>query len=330
MASTLTNNQFLCDFGGFLMDYEYIKAVAAIVAAVIAAITSIITLLISSAIKSIIDKDFHKYKLKSDFEYEEKKKIKEQLSLNKMKLLNAAETLNHRLWNFTDNVNERWHKVDGNYKVKANTYFVSFVYRLAAFYAWIRKIEKDMIFLDTTIASKEDLQFIKYIKLLQVIFCDHSLFSGHVYDKNYARDHFFKNQFETMAESLIIDKSICEFKYFEEHLSEYVIELDSVCAFIDGINPDEQRFRWDVLQIFHLTLMAFLNTYGYDFQFTDRTKIANLLNRNRVTTLLDNYWCTVQKMKMHNQKELKQVFKTAKTLSTKSAEVINSTMNTNA
>ncbi len=313
-----------------MVDYEYVKAIAAIVAAGIAAITSIITLLISSAIKSIADKNFHKYKLKSDFEYDEMKRIKEQLSLNKMQLLNAAETLNHRLWNFTDNVNEQWHKVDGIYDVKKNTYFVSFVYRLAAFYAWIRKIEKDMIFLDTTIASEEDLQFIKYLKLLQVIFCDHSLFAGRVYDKNYARDHFFKNQFETMVESLIINKSICEFKYFEEHLSEYVIELDNICAFIDGLNPDEQRFRWDVLQIFHLTLMSFLNTYGYDFQFTDRTKIEMLLNRNRVTTLINNYWCTVQKMKMHNQKELKQVFKIAKELSTKGTENLNANMKINA
>lgn len=294
------------------MDYELIKARSAIIAAVIAAITSIITLIISSAIKHFTDKNFHDFKLQIEYRYDQQKKIKEQLSRNKMQFLNLAESLCYRIKNFNENVNEGWMDVKGKYTNPQNTYFVSTVYRMAVFFAWIKKIEKDMIYLDVTLATKEDLYFVKYLKLLQLIFCDHSLFDGYKYDKNYARDHFFRNNFEKMVESLIIDDKICDFTYYEENLIDLSMNLNGLCLFLDGINPYENRYRWDVLQLFELTLIAFLNSYGYDFQYTNKKEISQLISHNRIGLFYQNYLNVLSKMKMDKQKELRKVINIAK------------------
>jgi len=107
---------------------------AAVVAAIVAALTSIATLLISLGFRTLWEKHFHVFKLREEYKYEQRKKLKEILSRNKIQLLNSSESLNRRLWNFTSNYKERWHNASGNYG-DAGYYFRSFVYRFAAVFA---------------------------------------------------------------------------------------------------------------------------------------------------------------------------------------------------
>ncbi|QSB41860.1 hypothetical protein JTY93_11205 [Pseudomonas hygromyciniae] len=68
--------------------------------ALIAAAVTIATLLLRAITKPIWERNFHKFKLESDYTYDQRKKVKEAISKHKVPLLNSAESLNHRLWNF--------------------------------------------------------------------------------------------------------------------------------------------------------------------------------------------------------------------------------------
>lgn len=280
-----------------------------IVAAIIAAITSVITLVLSLVFKSLFEKYFYEFKLGMEYKYEQRKKIKSILSKNKIQLLNSCESLNHRLWNFTAHYQDKWHFVSGQYSETNNYYFNSFVYRLMCVFAWIKKTEDEMVYLDTTTALREDMEFIKYLRILPQLFYDVALFKDLPYDDFYETDHFFRQNLEKMAQCLINGDAVCTYSQFELDLDKYAKELRTACRFIDGLSPDENRLRWDRLQLFHLTLIAFLNSFGYDFQVTSDDKIRNLLSRQRNNKLIDNYVELLERNKIVNQKAFKKIIK---------------------
>ena len=130
-----------------------------VIAAIIAAITSVITLGLTLLTKNFIEKSLLIFKLDSEYKFEQRKKIKNVLALNKGHLLTACENLNHRLWNSSKENHLKWMEVNGVYNNPNNYYFHSFVYRILNVYAWMSKIESELIHLDTTIATSDDLDF---------------------------------------------------------------------------------------------------------------------------------------------------------------------------
>ena len=170
-------------------------------AAIIAALTALLTTVLSFLTKSWIEKRIHLNKLESEYRYEQQKNLKALLSKNKMRLLNAGESLNHRLWNHIENHSENWLSSRGNY-------YYSFVYRFVSFFAYIRQIEKELIYIDSTFAGKKDLEFIKFLRTFPQLFSDTTLFNGENYDKNFATDHFFRNNFEQICESFIKNNEV--------------------------------------------------------------------------------------------------------------------------
>lgn len=129
-------------------------------------------------------------KLESEHKYEQQKYLKNLLAKNKMQLLNIAAQLNHRLWNYSENHKENWLNVNRDYEL--GNYFKSFVFRFVTFFAYIQKIESELIFIDSTFASKKDLEFIKFLRTFPKLFCDVKLFDGFEYDKSKSTDHFFE------------------------------------------------------------------------------------------------------------------------------------------
>lgn len=275
--------------------------------------TTLVTLLIASfnpRLKDYFDRRFQLFRLKSEHEYEQRREVKRILSKNKIQLLNACEELNCRLWNFTEIYSNRWHCIDA-IDVKEHYYLVSFIYRLIAVFAWVRKIEKEMIYLDTTFSIEEDLDFIKYLRLLPQILCDAELFNGYEYDRSIAKDHFFRGQLESLAESFVVDNKVCDFTNFCKKFDNYIEEIAPVCRFLNDMSPEENRLRWDRLQILHITIMAFLNTFGYDFQYTSVDKINRITSTPRKSRLLNSFSEMVCRMKLDNQSELKNILKAA-------------------
>ncbi|MBI5539349.1 MAG: hypothetical protein HY951_04770 [Bacteroidia bacterium] len=277
-------------------------------AAIIAAFTAIITTLLSFLTKSWIEKRIHLNKLENEHKYEQQKILKTLLAKNKMQLLNIAEQLNHRLWNFSENYKENWLNVNGKYD--QGNYFKSFVYRFVTFFAYIRKIEGELIFIDSTFASKKDLEFIKFLRTFPQIFCDVKFFEGFKYDKSIARDHFFRNNFEKMVESFIRQDKVISYNDYNEELYLYNDSIAQICIFFDGMTPEEERYRWDLIQTFHLTLIGFLNSYGFDFQYTSTDKINHIIITPRKSKLLANYKNIMTRYKLDSNKEFKKILET--------------------
>ena len=161
-------------------------------AAVISAIISVITVLLSFFLKSIYERHFHIFKLESEHEYEQRKKIKEVIAKHKTQLLDSAESLNHRLWNFSEKHNKNWHTVKNLKLLHEHYYLASFTYRMLAFFAWMRKVEREMVFLDGTVATKQDLNFVKYLKIFPQLLCDVTLFEGLDYNRRVCKRPLFQ------------------------------------------------------------------------------------------------------------------------------------------
>ncbi|MCB0540693.1 MAG: hypothetical protein KDE33_24465 [Bacteroidetes bacterium] len=286
-----------------------------ITAAIVAALVSMLTLIISLVTKNFMEKKIHSFKLTSEHEFEQKKKIKSILSENKIRLINACESMNHRFYNFSNNHNKQWHFVniekhnppDGCY------YYISFIYRILAVLSWTRKIEKEMVYLDSTIASTDDLIFIKYLRLFSFCFCDlDTITKGFKVDTFIEKDHFFRHNFDEMSGILLNGNELVSYDSFEEEFADYYPKMDGLCKFIDGINEKENRLRWDRLQLFHLSIIGFLNRYGYDYQKWDNEKIKNVFSKSRKTKFLDNYKSLIQLLKLDKEKHLMRVIKHAK------------------
>jgi len=286
-----------------------------IIAAIIAAIVSILTLIISLSTKNFLEKRIHFFKLKTEHEFEQRKKIKSVLSGNKIRLINSCDSMNHRFYNFSNNHGKKWHFVDieNNMPPTGNYYFISFVYRILAVLAWTRKIEKEMVFLDSTIATDDDLIFIKYLRLFSFVFCDlDSIAKDFTVDSFTATDHFFRNDFDEMSEILLKENDIISYDEFEKDFAKFYPRIKGLCQFIDGINEKENRLRWDRLQLLHLSIIGFLNKFGYDYQKWDKDKIKNVFKRTRKNKFLDNYRALVNRLKLGNEKQILKVIKHAR------------------
>ncbi|HEB2439603.1 hypothetical protein CN335_12510 [Bacillus thuringiensis] len=292
------------------MDWKTILPIItapAVVAALVSALTAVITLFIT---KLFLEKKGLVHKLELEHNYEQKKKTREEISKHKIQLLNAAEVLNHRIWDYYNkSYKKKLLHVKGEYH---NKYFITTVYRIIVFFSLIRKIEKDMTYLDTTIASREDLNFLTFLRVFPLLFCGGGSLLDNIegYNKSNAQkdDRFYRNDFEIMAESLIgKDGEVSSLQEFSSN--SFYPEVTRLCKFLDGITPDEDRMRWDVLHMFHLTLIIFLNSYGYDFQKSDSKDIRQLIEEHRKSKIINNYIKLMEKYKLGKQREVKRVIK---------------------
>jgi hypothetical protein len=113
-----------------------------------------------------------------------------------MRLLNAAEDLNFRLWNLSGNMSSRWHNVDRAEWAKVdNYYFQSFVYRFLVLLNLVFETEKSVLTYDSTIFrhSDEDVEYLKYIKSMKNYFCDVKMLEEFNYLSDPATNHFFRD-----------------------------------------------------------------------------------------------------------------------------------------
>jgi hypothetical protein len=287
---------------------ELLKSPQAI-AAVVAAITSLATLLLTLLTKNFIEKRLLLFKLDTEHKFEQRKKIKAVLAVNKSHLLTACETLNHRLLNFSNPDNFEWLDVKGNYE-EPHYYFHSFVYRILAAYAWMHKIESELIHLDTTIATKDDLELIKFMRFYRRIFADTSFFKDLPYNYDTQRDHIFKNNLNDLHLCVMNGSTVISFnEYLKNNRNLYKGQLLVFYKLLDGVNPSEKRFRWEWFQILKMLNLAFLNSYGYDYQQTSDKKMLIAINSPRKSILNDNFIFLLSEHKLDNQKQVKRLIK---------------------
>lgn len=279
--------------------------------ALISAITTVVVFFLTLLSKNYIDTRILSSKLETEHKFDQRKKIKEVLAKHKVHLLSACENLNHRMWNFAKNYEKGWIQIGGNYTVE-NYYLHTFAYRILCLYAWINKIQKEMIFLDTTIATKEDLEFIKFLKVFPQIFCDLTFIEGKNAKGDYAVDHFFRDNFEQLPTCIMSEVELKSYTEFIQNLSFINKDLKSLFEFLDGISPNEKRKRWDRLHFLNLTLIIFLNNYGYDFQQTNEKKIEEILSIPKTSAHLESYFAVLKEYHLDKNKQVKIIEKIAK------------------
>lgn len=266
-----------------------------VMTALISAATSVGTVLL---FKPLVDKQLLKFQLKQNYKAEQSKKVKEHIAIHKGQLLACAELLNNRLKNFAKNYTEPWLITNGSF-ANVNHYTDTTVYRFLAFFAEIKLIEKDLIYLDATISQKVDLRMIKYFRLFHEVMCDVDLFEGFTYDKTFQTDHFFTSPFYNLSNSLIIDNKVIDLDKFILDKPTFLNKIDIVYKYFDSINPNENRLRCERLKAFHLILIAFLNEYGYDYQKTSKEKQQFLKQKLGDYKLLENLKHLVAKFKLN-------------------------------
>ncbi|WP_200768499.1 hypothetical protein [Vibrio nigripulchritudo] len=279
---------------------------------VIPALVSIIGTGITLYLKVKFDSKSHKNKVAIEHEHTEKKKIKEAIASHKVKTLNSFEEMNHRLWNLAKNHNEEWHVMNSVYHQEDKYYFHSFVYRLAAVSCLANKAETDLIYLDTTLADKSELDFLKFCKFVNVFLCQTSLYEGLEYDESEPVDHFYRHRLLKEVNGLLSSNGeIIPYEEFEADLFKHLSAMKGLCQFIDAISPIEQRHRWTKLFSLQLVLICFLNTYGYDFQHTSDKQIDEVLNFLKLhgsgEVALVNFTKSLKKHKLDTNIEISKI-----------------------
>lgn len=288
---------------------DFFKSPQAI-AAIIAAISSLVTLSITLLTKNFIEKQLLIFKLNSEHKFEQRKKIKNVLASNKGHLLTACENLNYRLWNFSKEKHFEWMNIDGDYHNSDNYYFHSFVYRILVVYAWMKKIELELIHLDTTIATSDDLEFIKFTRFYCRIFSDTAFFKGFEYDYNSQTDHIFRNNLDELYQNITQGNEVFSYnRYLEEISTRELKELTDFYRLLDGVNPKENRLRWQWFQILKMLNIVFLNSYGYDYQQTSEDKMRIAMKTPIRSKLYANFIFLLKEHKLDKQKEIKKLIK---------------------
>ena len=244
---------------------------------IISSLTSFIIFVFSWIFRMIYERGYLSHKLKKEFEFEQKKKLKEEIAKNKIPLLNAVEELNHRLWNFSQNIGDNWHKVSEKEWCEPSKYYIkSFVYRFLVFLCLVIKTEKDTISVDTTIADSSDILFLKYIKTFKDIFTDADLLKDLDYDKSCDTNHFFKNDLIGYSKFVYVDNQIIDFDEFILKFTTDYSSLLKVIEYFANIQDDDTDKNLNVLRCTHLLLINFLNKFGHSYQKTDKRKINNI------------------------------------------------------
>lgn len=284
-----------------------------VLSVLISAVTTIVVFFLTLLTKNYIDTKVLRSKLNTEHKFDQQKKIKEVLAKYKVHLLTACEDFNHRMWNFANKYQENWLQIEKDY-LNRHYYFHSFVYRHLVIFAWTKKIQKEMIYLDTTIASKDDLEFVKFLNVFPRMFCDLTFLEGPNADGNKTDDHFFRNEFDLFPDSIITETGVKSFSEYMDDIKTIEPKINRLFLFFDGLSPTEQRKRWDRLHFFHLTILMFLNNYGYDFQITNDKKLKDVLTKPKTSQQLDSYFTFLNEYHLTDNKQIKNLKRIANKL----------------
>ena len=248
---------------------------------------AVVSAAVSAAVAYYFRRREMRFQLEAEYEYEQRKKLRNLIGAYHGRLLNASVSLNHRLWNLYANHAEGWLSVDGDYS-EQNHYFHSTVHRFIAVCALIRRFERESVHVDGRIALESDFLFLRYIAALRWCMTDVALFTSLEYDRFYETDHFFSDNFRIYCDSCVDDSgSVVEFPSLAERVQEDR-SLDPVLSFFDGLSPAEDRYRWDRVVSFHLLLMGFINNICYEEQVSAQAHFDQVAVQAKHPAVLKN------------------------------------------
>ncbi len=279
-------------------------------AAIIAAVVGIIGGVIGTYLKHYFDKRFLRHRLETEYEYEERKKLRNLIGLYHGRILLAAEHLDHRLWNLKANESRGWLEVQGLYNQPSeHYYFTTTAYRFANFLGLVYLFQKEALYIDSRIADGNELTFLKYAKSFEWVMTDVALFEGLHYDDFHQRDHFFVDNLRLVCDAFISAGALVSLDDFHSQLVKCVPDsaLANFLEFFDGICRNENRLRWDRVIAFHLLLLAFHNTFGYDMQKATIEQFVEIAKPVRNKKVLQNLDAWLTKLGLGNDRGARNI-----------------------
>src|SRR5271156_290291 len=141
----------------FLNSFPPVVA-AALISAAVAIGTSVATLTLVAPLRYLLDKRSVRHRLETEYEYEQRKRLRELIGRYRGQMLEVAETFNHRMFNLYANEKQGWL----TYDKKPRYYFLSMVFRFLSLCSLARRFQAEAVFIDPRIADKTDLEFLKY------------------------------------------------------------------------------------------------------------------------------------------------------------------------
>lgn len=286
-----------------LFDKADTSVKVALIAAFAALATSLITVvhsLFGAPLKYWLEKRSLRNKLAIEYEYAQRKNLRELIGRYQGRMLEAAETLSHRLWNLYANQDKGWLDAQGNYK-NSGYYHSSFVYRFLNLYALVRRFESEAILIDSRIADKKDLDFVKFVKAFAWAACDVALFDKIDYDTKYATDHFFRDRLREICDSCMGEEGFLRHEELRSVLLN-TSDFDDVFRYFDGLKRNEPRLRWDRLVAVHLLLLAFVNSFGYDMQESTPQQFIDVALQTDNSQVLRNLHSWLPKLGLQQNK----------------------------
>lgn len=135
------------------------------------------------------------------------------------------------------------------------------------------------------------------------------LFVGFTEDLFAGSNVIRRDQIDEMCDWMIKAGKVISFTEYKDLVSSNIRYFKFLCEFLEGINPEEETRRWDRVFALHLNLMAFLNTYGYDFQHYEEDQIRKWIERQKKYDIFPNLIEYIGRHKLEKQKEVKKLIK---------------------
>lgn len=272
---------------------------------------ALISVIVSAGISFLFKRRETRYTAEVAYEFEQRKKVRELIGRYHGRLLNAAVSMSHRLWNLYTNHEKPWLEVTGHYADAEFYYFQSFVYRFLNVCALVRQLESEAVLLDARIAKDDDFTFLNYAAAIHWVMTDVALTDGLPYDNFDQTDHFFSDTFRSYTDYIIRDGVFLGFSEFSEQLKCNTATINPVLTYFDGLNPREPRLRWDRLVAFHLLLMAFINSFGYPRQYSNQEQFIEVAKKIKHIKVIENLVKWLPRHSLGNSLEARKIIRAA-------------------
>jgi hypothetical protein len=244
------------------------------VVASISAVIAFVTTILSTPVRYFLDKRALVHKLRTEYEYEQRKELRQLIGRYHGRLVDAADAWHNRMENLYKHESEGRLNVHGRYE-RPDYYFSTTVHRFLVFTSLARCFEAEAFFIDARIAEKTDLDFVCFVRAFRWLMTDLGLIEGLEYDAWGARDHFLTDRFRVICDACVVEGRPLTLTQLEERAGSDPV-LQEATAFFDGLSASEPRLRWDRLVALHLVVMAFLNGAGYEMQHSGDADLARV------------------------------------------------------
>lgn len=266
--------------------------------------------LISTVISTVVAYFFrvreHRLKLVADYDHEQRKVLRAIIGRIHGRILQAGNSLNYRMINLYKNYDKGWLALDDPW-LHGSYYFHSTVCRFMAVFVLVREFERQALYVDSRIATKRDLVFLKYVSALHWCMTDVALFQGVEYDSSHQVDHFFSDSLRAYCDNCITkDGEILSLDAMVE-LAQKENGFETVFFFFHRLSPEEKRLRWDRLVSLHLLIATFINSIGYAEHRTSPKKLSEIASKIRNPEILSNLAAWLPRLGLDKDAESKEL-----------------------